>query len=331
MQVAYNTKPIVTDKDGNPISQYYNPDTDSYEPVKGAGGGSAVVLYNEDGTENNELSLLPILDKISQLTGTVIDEEARKSNELQRIALYNQISQMLANGELKGDKGDTGLGLEFNWQDTSLGVRVEGQTEYVYVDLIGPQGEQGPSGSIDNLNSEDIEDALGYTPADSALIGLLESLTTEQKANLVAAINEIDNKVTTHKAENAKHTVTKSIPNNDYNQAIELGFYQGAGGAAINGYGNTAYGVLLVQLRGVNIFQFATHTNEIAMRSSADNGANWTVWRGFDISKIVYGANTPEGSITANIGTLYLRTNGGANTTLYVKESGTGNVGWIAK
>ena len=23
--MAYNTKPIVTDKDGNPISQYYNP------------------------------------------------------------------------------------------------------------------------------------------------------------------------------------------------------------------------------------------------------------------------------------------------------------------
>ena len=43
------------------------------------------------------------------------------------------------------------------------------------------------------------------------------------------------------------------------------------------------------------------------------------------------GAGTPESSITANIGSLYTRTNGGANTTLYVKESGTGNTGWIAK
>lgn len=43
------------------------------------------------------------------------------------------------------------------------------------------------------------------------------------------------------------------------------------------------------------------------------------------------GANTPEGAITANVGSLYLRTNGGANTTLYVKESGTGNTGWVAK
>lgn len=96
--MAYNTKPIVTDKDGNPISQYYNSTIDQYEPVEGAGGGNKVVLYNEDGTENNSLSLQPILDKLSQLTGTVIDEETRKANEItrednevNRIALYNDL------------------------------------------------------------------------------------------------------------------------------------------------------------------------------------------------------------------------------------------------
>jgi hypothetical protein len=43
------------------------------------------------------------------------------------------------------------------------------------------------------------------------------------------------------------------------------------------------------------------------------------------------GDGTPEGAETAPVGTLYLRTNGGASTTLYVKESGTGNTGWVAK
>lgn len=43
------------------------------------------------------------------------------------------------------------------------------------------------------------------------------------------------------------------------------------------------------------------------------------------------GAGTPEGSVTGVPGDLYVSTNGGANTTLYVKESGTGNTGWIAK
>jgi hypothetical protein len=40
---------------------------------------------------------------------------------------------------------------------------------------------------------------------------------------------------------------------------------------------------------------------------------------------------SPEGVVTASVGSLYLRSNGGANTTLYVKESGTGNTGWVAK
>lgn len=164
--MAYNTKEIIKDKDGNPISQYYNPETDQYEPVEGQAGANKVVLYNADGTENNSLSLIPILEKLSQLTGTVIDEETRKSNELQRQELYNQILNMLETGQLKGekgDKGDTGLGLEFDWQGTMLGVRVEGETEYVYVDLRGPQG---PPGTIENLTSQHIETALGYIPAD---------------------------------------------------------------------------------------------------------------------------------------------------------------------
>ena len=100
--MAYNTKPIVTDKDGNPISQYYNSETDSYEPVEGQAGANKVVLYNADGTENNSLSLQPILDKLSQLTGTVIDEETRKSNEIirqdneqLRVQLYNDLMAQL--------------------------------------------------------------------------------------------------------------------------------------------------------------------------------------------------------------------------------------------
>ncbi len=40
---------------------------------------------------------------------------------------------------------------------------------------------------------------------------------------------------------------------------------------------------------------------------------------------------TPEGQISAPVGSIRLRTDGGAGTTLYVKESGTGNTGWIAK
>lgn len=43
------------------------------------------------------------------------------------------------------------------------------------------------------------------------------------------------------------------------------------------------------------------------------------------------GAGTPEGAVTAPVGSLFTRTDGGLLSTLYVKESGTGNTGWVAK
>ena len=47
--------------------------------------------------------------------------------------------------------------------------------------------------------------------------------------------------------------------------------------------------------------------------------------------KINSGTGTPEGAITASVGSLFMRTDGGAGTSLYVKESGAGNTGWVGK
>jgi hypothetical protein len=43
------------------------------------------------------------------------------------------------------------------------------------------------------------------------------------------------------------------------------------------------------------------------------------------------GSGSPEGVLTAGIGSTYRRTDGGAGTSFYVKESGTGNTGWVGK
>lgn len=43
------------------------------------------------------------------------------------------------------------------------------------------------------------------------------------------------------------------------------------------------------------------------------------------------GAGSPESVITATIGSTYRRTDGGATTSFYVKESGSSNTGWVAK
>lgn len=44
------------------------------------------------------------------------------------------------------------------------------------------------------------------------------------------------------------------------------------------------------------------------------------------------GTGNPNNNVVGNVGDLFLRTDGGAGTTLYVKESGNGNnTGWVAK
>ncbi len=46
---------------------------------------------------------------------------------------------------------------------------------------------------------------------------------------------------------------------------------------------------------------------------------------------ILSGKGSPQGVVKAPVGTLYLRSDGGAGTTLYVKEAGTGSDGWTGK
>jgi hypothetical protein len=46
---------------------------------------------------------------------------------------------------------------------------------------------------------------------------------------------------------------------------------------------------------------------------------------------VTSGAGSPEGVVTAIVGSQYSRTDGGAGTSFYIKESGTGNTGWVAK
>ena len=40
---------------------------------------------------------------------------------------------------------------------------------------------------------------------------------------------------------------------------------------------------------------------------------------------------SPTMPVSAPVGSLFQRTDGGAGTSLYVKESGTGTAGWAAK
>jgi hypothetical protein len=90
------------------------------------------------------------------------------------------------------------------------------------------------------------------------------------------------------------------------------------------GYGNTGAGV-------TRIYGGGGTTNSV----DVDSGGNLTVAGRLSVSgttaTIRAGTGTPESVVTANVGSIYLRTDGGAGTTLYIKESGAGNTGWVAK
>jgi hypothetical protein len=47
--------------------------------------------------------------------------------------------------------------------------------------------------------------------------------------------------------------------------------------------------------------------------------------------RIYKGYGSPENSVAAGVGSIYLRLDGGANTSIYIKESGSSNTGWQAK
>ena len=46
----------------------------------------------------------------------------------------------------QGIQGPDGKSIEYIWQGTELGLRLEGQSTYQFVDLEGPQGPKGDTG-----------------------------------------------------------------------------------------------------------------------------------------------------------------------------------------
>lgn len=46
--------------------------------------------------------------------------------------------------------------------------------------------------------------------------------------------------------------------------------------------------------------------------------------------RIKTGSGSPEGAVTAGVGSQYMQTDGSAGAVLWIKESGSGNTGWVA-
>ncbi len=92
----------------------------------------------------------------------------------------------------------------------------------------------------------------------------------------------------------------------------------------VGGGGGTFNGQLLYA--GNNVNSGVGDFNQVGVTVRPRIGFNAGVFG----ANLWTGSGSPEGVITSRIGSIYLRPDGGQSTAGYVKESGTGNTGWIA-
>lgn len=93
--------------------------------------------------------------------------------------------------------------------------------------------------------------------------------------------------------------------------------------ATTDNYGNATFyadpGLYVISLLGTAVPIEVT-------RDAAEQSVNGSA------ALLITGTGSPASVVSAPVGSIYLRTDGGASTTLYVKESGgSGNTGWTAK
>ena len=93
-------------------------------------------------------------------------------------------------------------------------------------------------------------------------------------------------------------------------------------------------GVVVSAVSGGSYTASTVQNNQVfggsGVASSVDASVQWQFNNGYG-PMFASGAGAPNGVVTAPVGSIWTRTDGGASTTLYVKESGTGNTGWVAK
>jgi len=109
-----------------------------------------------------------------------------------------------------------------------------------------------------------------------------------------------------------------------------IGVDSAANGGIIEGNSILDGGAAIKPLYGVNISVSALNyrigaNNAFGTTRAINNASPTTTLTGVLVT------GTPEAVITGAVGSMVTRTDGGASTTLYVKQSGTGNTGWIAK
>jgi hypothetical protein len=104
------------------------------------------------------------------------------------------------------------------------------------------------------------------------------------------------------------------------------------GTATLKVQSNTDDALLVETTGGTDIFSVSGSTGRVKVSNSFELIATGDIRLASESGPLIKsGSGSPEGVVTAVIGSMYLRTDGGASTTLYIKTSGSGSTGWTAK
>lgn len=93
------------------------------------------------------------------------------------------------------------------------------------------------------------------------------------------------------------------------------GYFDGNGTLTYTNTSQVGYGAL------------ATNNNSVVLGN--ENVTRWELGNGGPT--ILKGTGTPEGADQGDVGDIFIRTDGAAGTTMYWKETGSGNTGWASK
>lgn len=110
----------------------------------------------------------------------------------------------------------------------------------------------------------------------------------------------------------------------------------------VNGYSNDGASTVVIMnysstVPSLDFRTGAADNNPGTLVARIENGGSLTFFSSTAAVKfsagntMSSGTGTPEGALVASPGSMFLNSVGGAGTSLYIKESGTGNTGWVAK
>ena len=257
------------------------------------------------------------LDEIDQAINETnnLDIDANKSGTTTTIELTKKDGTTKSvevldgiNGQ-DGQDGVNGVGIDYNWQGTSLGIKREDETEYDYVDLKGEKGETGSQGPRGIQGERGVQGEQGP-----------QGIQGNPGPANVLEIGSVT------KGENANATITGTSPSQVLNLVLPKGDKgdQGQTGQT----GATGNGIASIEKTGTSglIDTYTiTYTNGNVSTYTITNGANGT--NGTNGSDGVGISNIQKTSTSGLVDTYTITYTNGNSTTYEVTNGANGSNG----